>query len=160
MASEKGKAFAKKMLDTHELFIQNEWLHCNSCFDTNGKKSELLTRTQLRLLVIIKALGKASISKLCTIVQTSKSSLSITTNRLAVEGYLKKVNDKKDGRIVYFSITSKGRAIMDKTVEDMIENMDGFFNGLSEENQAILESGIDCFYKILKIQVEEDNNEK
>ena len=146
----KGREIAIKMMYMQDMFLQSNEFCFDHCFDINGKKTGTITKTQATILKIIQTFGKSTISQLEKILPTSKSSLSITLNRLLDGGYVKRTKDEHDRRIVYFIVTVKGVEAVKKIHNEMVDVIEGLYEDLDEENQMLLETGIDSFSKFLK----------
>ena len=145
----KGREVAIKMMDMQDMFLQSNKFCFDQCFDINGRKPGTITKTQATILKIIQTFGEITISQLEKILPTSKSSLSITLNRLLDGGYVKRTKDECDRRVVYFIVTEKGIKAVEKIHNDMVCVIESVYENLEEENQILLETGIDCFSKFL-----------
>ena len=54
-------------------------------------------------------------------------------NRLAKDGYLKRISDENDRRIVRLEITSKGKEMYDECYKDVLQKMEKILAPLSEK---------------------------
>ncbi len=153
--SEEGKAIAGRVIELQGMIIRWSAVSIDRYFNKNGKKPDVLTKTQAEIIATINTLEKATISQLENILCTSKSSLSITVGKLFKEGYINKERDDTDGRVVYLTITEKGKTSLKKVIDGMTEGINMFYDNLNTQEKELFETGIDCFYKILNSKWEE-----
>lgn len=134
-----------------KLFAFNFQLaHWNSCyynkeFNVNGRSGLSLTARQFGLLLMTDKMGVATVTQFEEILGLSKSSLSLTISKLEREGYLQKEQHKnaEDGRKVFFSLTEKGKAELDRVNQRMIQIFEAFYNSLNSRQKRDLKIGIE-----------------
>lgn len=141
---------ASKIMQIHLGMIRWNVKYMSEFFDINGKKPDILTRTQMELLKIIDSIEKVTISQLGKIMCVSKSSISITVSRMEAYGYVNryKNGDETDGRKTFLGITKKGKIALENIEKEMLQGFEKYYKSMSEEDKENLKNGIDCFYKI------------
>ena len=128
-------------------------------FNVNGKgKNKLdLTSRQFGILFLIYHYKLRTVSDLVREINISKSSVSLTVSKLAEEGYLRKKQPHKseDGRKVNIEITAKGKRSVDEMTGKIVEILNRFYSGLTEEQRANLVQGVACFDALFRAGKEE-----
>lgn len=139
-----------KVMQIHLGMIRWNVKYMSDLFDINGKKPDILTRTQMELLKIIDSIEKVTISQLGKIMCVSKSSISITVSRMETYGYVTryKDGDETDGRKTFLEITEKGKIALENIEKKMFQGFANYYKSMNEEDKENLKNGIDCFYKI------------
>ncbi len=145
-----GQDLAYKVL---ELRIKlGRWMTSNyDCnFNKNGKNKLPLTSRQYDILVAVNEWNLHTISDMNKLIVLSKSSLSITLNKMVEEGYLvrEQASKKEDKRKVYFNITEKGIEIYNELNKTIISAMSEFYNKLSDKQKKDIEACIESANKL------------
>ena len=85
--------------------------YINTMFDKNGKGDNELTMRRDLILTFIENFGYGSVSMFEKHMHLSKSSISLTLNKMVKSGYLYKSSPEndEDKRKIHFYITDKGR---------------------------------------------------
>lgn len=99
-------------------------LHKQYVHHLNAHLKGRITAEQFFLLKQIARCGRCNSSNLSKLIHVNNSSISIMINRLVEKGYVRRVHNKHDRRIIWLEITeesepilSEGLAIMDKVVK-------------------------------------------
>jgi DNA-binding MarR family transcriptional regulator len=131
----------KTSLDlTHDLFqlmkrFPRPKLKQNSCDE--------LTRSEYELLVVLvmvteddkKALKVTEISNL---LQITPAGVTHLINRLEEAGFVERLSDSNDRRVVLIGLTEKGTKVAEGLIADVQEKLIGLVNYLGEENSKTL----------------------
>ena len=72
-----------------------------------------LSITQLHYLHVISERANVTITELADLFGVQKSTVTVTVNKLLQCGYIEKVISKDDLRVVYVSLTEKGKAVIE-----------------------------------------------
>lgn len=134
-----------KMLAFSFLFSE----HMIKCFkqsvNINNRIYKNLSIRKFRILYLLSAKEKCTVSEIADSFFISKSSLSITISRMVEEGLIKKEYPQKgqDGRMVYIVITDIGEEILKAVYKDIRGVIDSYFNSLSADDLKNLEKGLD-----------------
>lgn len=92
--------------------------------------------------------GKCMSSQLADYCRVNKSAITSKIDRLVAKGYVERIRDEDDRRIVFLKITEKGRDIYEN-VEDKIEEFIGpYLQELAEEE---VEAFLNIYEKITNI---------
>ena len=149
-----GQKLAHKVLNLR--LKLGRWMASNyDCnFNKNGKSNSPLTSRQYDILVAVNEWNLHTISDLNKLIILSKSSLSITLNKMVEEGYLtrEQAADEDDKRKVYFNITEKGINAYKGLDKIIIAAIEGYYNKLTDkqkkEVEACVESANNIFNEI------------
>lgn len=79
----------------------------------NSKELFNLSITQLHYLHVIRERSNTTITELAEIFGVQKSTVTVTVNKLFQCGFIEKLTSKNDLRVVYVSLTEKGREIIE-----------------------------------------------
>lgn len=93
-----------------------------------------LTTHQMYIMKTIRKSTKTNLTSLCQDLRLSKSSLSITINRLVEMGYVSRKENAVDRRNVDIVLTAKGEEILDITIKKSKEVFHRFTSALSEDD--------------------------
>lgn len=75
--------------------------------------------------------GKQRASQLATTLSITTGGLTGITDKLVDGGYIHRTRDNKDRRVVYLTITEKGKNVLEKMHAERKEFIELLFNGLS-----------------------------
>jgi len=87
----------------------------NLCLDLVYSKYGI-TNEQSGVLGAIKSRGPLKISDLSSILERSPNTISMLVDRMVKGGLVKRTRDKKDRRIVFVTMTDKGREAVDPAI--------------------------------------------
>lgn len=79
----------------------------------NSKELFSLSITQLHYLHVIKERTNVTITELAEIFGVQKSTVTVTVNKLLQSGFIEKLTSNSDLRVVYVSLTEKGKEIIE-----------------------------------------------
>lgn len=79
----------------------------------NSKELFNLSITQLHYLHVISKRTNVTITELADLFGVQKSTVTVTVNKLLQCGYIEKIISKDDLRVVYVSLTPKGKEVIE-----------------------------------------------
>lgn len=107
----------------------------------------------LSWLVLIEQLDNPSISELGKILHLSKSHMTARLDSLAEEGFIERLNDEKDRRIIRIVLTLKGQEFIKNSQKTVKRSMNQLFSPLSIKDVEELKKSVETIKNIvLKIQ--------
>jgi DNA-binding MarR family transcriptional regulator len=109
-----------------------------------------LTNDQHYTLRYINRVGSCTSSELADEFEVNKSAVTAIINRIWEKGLIKRTRDEKDRRVVYLTLTEKGKELFDQT-EDRINTLVGSFISSFEQNE--IEQFIKTYEKLNQILI-------
>ena len=113
-----------------------------------------VTTTQYHILRRIRE-GNKSISELSDCMFVSRPNISRAVEELVNGGWAQREKDKQDRRIVYLSLTEKGRDLIHQMKSKNDHFMSGMLSGLTAKE---LQSLIEAFGSLEKILIAKEGN--
>lgn len=104
--------------------------------------------SQSHLAFILERCGSMRMSELADALQLTAGAVTSASDKLIERGYVKRLRDEKDRRVVYLEITDKGRETMAELRLQGRQTMKTVFAHLTEEE---LQQFIDTFEKASSI---------
>ncbi|MFE1625668.1 MarR family winged helix-turn-helix transcriptional regulator [Brevibacillus reuszeri] len=97
------------------------------------EEEEQISPKQFILLRVLHHKGRSTVSELATILKQSNSATTIALNRLVKAGYVDRVRDEEDRRVVWVNLSQKGlpmlegllcqrRALIGKLMENLSDD--------------------------------------
>ena len=108
-------------------------------FDIIKKNKNNIVDSKLKLLYLIKDKPESP-SNLIEKIGLAKSNLTILCNNMIKEGLLKKTNDTLDRRIIFYSLTPKGRKMLEdetNSIKEHFEKVLAYKNNMREIRETI-----------------------
>ncbi|WP_158081701.1 MarR family winged helix-turn-helix transcriptional regulator [Paenibacillus selenitireducens] len=106
-----------------------------------------ITPPQIMMLYQLYKLGLCKLSQLADRLQVKPSSITVMIDRLEKAGFVERLADPNDRRIVLVQLTDKGLDIIHQTVELREKVMTPLFSDLPEDQLIAL---VETFEKITK----------
>ncbi len=72
-----------------------------------------------------------------------------TIKEMEMKGYLRKLASSRDGRVVYISVTEKGKELSQKYDQQYFDALSPYMNEISEEEAECMIQTIEKFYRIM-----------
>lgn len=101
----------------------------------NAKELFNLSITQLHYLHVIRERAQVTITELAEIFGVQKSTVTVTVNKLLQCGFIEKLTPKNDLRVVYVSLTARGKEIIEMEDRGYHQFAAAILAMLSEEEQ-------------------------
>lgn len=105
--------------------ISQEW---------NKRNEYSLSFPQYKMLYILTQHGTLKVSQLADMIGITSSAITSLTDKLLTDGYVHRERAEQDRRVVYISITEKGKEIAEKVRENQQETIHRIFDMLEEED--------------------------
>lgn len=102
-----------------------------------------------RTLCVLNIEGELSLNELASIQKITKQQQSIIIKGLDSEGYIERKINLNDRRSTYFTITTKGRELLDGQLSLMMEAVVTKIKGLDKNKQIILHDAIHSICEVL-----------
>lgn len=93
-----------------------------------------LTIPQFKVLYFLDKEGSQNVSQLAELLMITPAAVTGITDKLVVEGFVKRERGEQDRRVVHITLTKSGMAIIEKVKESQKETLDMIFNLLPEED--------------------------
>ncbi len=77
------------------------------------EEEEQISPKQFILLRVLHQKGRSTVSELATILKQSNSATTIALNRLVKAGYVDRVRDEEDRRVVWVNLSQKGLPLLE-----------------------------------------------
>lgn len=126
------KSIAENMLSIMRL-INKKILKCGA--HVNNKN---IAPTSQFIMLLLNEHGMLPISELGNQLKISKPNMSHLIDRLHSDGYVERIPDKNDRRIININLTDSGRKIIEEQMIHMISVLKLRLSSLSEENLIVL----------------------
>jgi MarR family 2-MHQ and catechol resistance regulon transcriptional repressor len=107
------------------------------CQDAVYRKHGLTTE-QFSVLASIKSRGPLKVSGLATLLERSPNTMTMLADRMVKAGLVKRTRDKKDRRVVFISLTDKGREVVEPAIPAGWEFIHKVTSPLSDEERQVL----------------------
>lgn len=98
------------------------------------------------------------VSELSKMVHSTKSATSKMLKALEEKGYIKRITDTKDRRVVYICLTEKGDEIIQESISHLRVFTDNTILKMGEENTRSLIDKLNKFYDAMAEVLEESDN--
>ena len=121
----------KTLFDMYPLFRKAMAVPMESC-------KENITKTQMRTLIILGDWENVNMSKLAEEVAISPQQLSKIITELENKGYVMRINDREYRRIVWVSLTEKGKELIQQHRERAVEEVEKLFERFSDDEVRTL----------------------
>lgn len=118
---------AEDLFDIFRLFYKNVITPISSCTYEN------MTRSHFEALFALDDLGQISMSEMAKKLILSKSYTTALVDKLVKEGFVERIPNKRDRRMIYIDITDKGRNFLEEHKKAVEENIESRINYLEEE---------------------------
>lgn len=109
----------------------------NLCLDLMYSKYGI-TNEQSGVLAAIKSRGPLKPSDLASILERSPNSISMLVDRMVKAGLVRRTRDRKDRRLVFVTMTDKGRQAIDPAVPEGWQLIHKVLSPLSYDQQRSL----------------------
>lgn len=112
-----------------------------------------LTMDQHLMLRFMKYFGPCTSSQLAKEFFVKKSAITAIINRLVDKGYVQRLHDQQDRRVIYLSVTEAGLSVLEKSEEDIQKIVEKYLFQLDEDE---IESFLKTYEKLARILKEEE----
>lgn len=109
-----------------------------------------LTMLQFRTLCVLNVEGDLSLNELAKIQNITKQQQSLIIKSLVNVGYVSRMIDEVDRRVIRFNITDDGKQLLDDQLSGMVNKIVERFKSLDEDKQKELYAAIHSICMIFK----------
>ena len=110
-----------------------------------------LTNDQQYTLRYISKAGSCTSSELADAFEVQKSAITAIINRLWEKGLIQRTRDEKDRRVVYLTLTEKGKELFTKTEERIQKLVESF---IKQFDQKEIQQFIQTYEKLNQVLIE------
>ena len=119
-------------------------------FDTFDKQKYGVTRTQQIILLALALEEKLTMSQLASKINTSNEQATRAVAQLVDKGFIERMQDNSNRRIINIRLTDKANEFIKKTKSEIMGDLLDQFNGVSDEDMEKFHDAIIQIVKILK----------
>lgn len=119
-------------------------------FDTFDKQKYGVTRTQQIILLALALEEKLTMSQLASKINTSNEQATRAVAHLVDKGFIERMQDNSNRRIINIRLTDKANEFIKKTKSEIMGDLLDQFNGVSDEDMEKFHDAIIQIVKILK----------
>lgn len=112
-----------------------------------------LTSDQHLTMRYINRSGTCTSSKLAEVFHVNKSAITAIINRLSAKGYIERVPDERDRRVIYLQLTDRGNEVVEQGEEKIQKVVGAYLSQLEEDELAAF---LRTFEKLAAIVNEKD----
>lgn len=152
MSSPKSEQIARIMMDIVPLImrVMNAEMR-----DSDPADGSLPAVGHLGLLGML-SMRPFTLSELARRSQVSSPTMSNTISVLAERGFVERVPDLADRRVVWVKITDHGRGVLDRIDHHMIQRIATLIEGLPSDKEESLINGLTVLRDIFEQSIQED----
>ncbi|KZN94789.1 MAG: MarR family transcriptional regulator [Bacillaceae bacterium] len=110
-----------------------------------------ITNEQHYLLRYIHQKERCTSTELANVFRVNKSAITAMINRLVEKGFVQRIRDEKDRRVIYLALTEKGSNLFASTEERVHKVVGSFITKFSEDE---IESFIQTYEKLANVLLE------
>ncbi|EIT87397.1 MarR family transcriptional regulator [Fictibacillus macauensis ZFHKF-1] len=109
---------------------------------------DVLTNDQYLTLTHIRRVASCTTTELAEIFCVNKSAITAIVTRLAEKGYIDRIRDQRDRRIVYLTLTEEGQSVFEWADKKVFEVVSPYLKVFSEQE---IETFLTLFEKLAAI---------
>ncbi len=117
--------------------------------------SSHLTMHQVFIMKVMKKHPQTNLTTLCNHLNLSKSSLSLTLNKLVDEGYVQRIENQEDRRNIYFTLSDLGESMFEEMREKSRKLFSKLIDGLAPEEFQEIEEQLSKLNKTIEKNIKE-----
>lgn len=115
----------------------------------HGKKIQIgPSKSQYQILFILSHHGTMPTTDICEHLNISKPNMTVLVDRLISEGFVIRINDEKDRRVINLCITKKGRQFIKKQVNIVKSVMKKNLSQLGDDDITLLDKSLDAIKNV------------
>lgn len=119
-------------------------------FDAFDKQKYGVTRTQQIILLALAIEEKLTMSQLASKINTSNEQATRAVSQLVEKGFIQRMQDIGNRRIINIRLTEKAREFIGKTKLEIMDDLLEQFNGVSDDDMEKFHEAIMQIIKIMK----------
>lgn len=113
-------------------------------------RKEGMPKSFISIMDTLYGRDKMTVTKLSGILSIPQPNCSRSVNKIAEQGYLKKVNSELDKRVVTLELTEEGRELVDHFHEGIVDEISSNIDGCKYEDIEKLNYHLGEVYKLLQ----------
>lgn len=127
----------------HSRNVKNEYYHrvivaLISIYSRGGFVEFLkFAQSSSRVLVLVDSLGECHPTQISEFLGMSRPNVALTLKEMERKGLIKRKVDEHNRRQLFISLTPRGRSEAAKAMEPLVENIDEWFNTLSDGGESV-----------------------
>ncbi|MED4203627.1 MarR family transcriptional regulator [Neobacillus mesonae] len=122
----------------HEIFRQFVKLYWNLSRDMNYIWKDIFNRqfpgSQSHILFLLERNGPKKMSEVAELLHLTPGAVTTASDKLIEHGYIARIRDEQDRRVVYLDMTNKGREAITELQEEGRMAMKKVFSHLSDKD--------------------------
>ncbi|AZU64292.1 MarR family winged helix-turn-helix transcriptional regulator [Neobacillus mesonae] len=126
----------------HEIFRQFVKLYWNLSRDMNYIWKDIFNRqfpgSQSHILFLLERNGPKKMSEVAELLHLTPGAVTTASDKLIEHGYIARIRDEQDRRVVYLEMTGKGREAITELQEEGRMAMKKVFSHLSDKDLEFL----------------------
>jgi DNA-binding MarR family transcriptional regulator len=123
----------------------------------NTQFSDTFTKEQMLTLRCLGLFGQMTVSELADRLCVKPSAVTAIMNRLTEKGYVERVRDEKDRRVVYLSLTEKGMEFYEQGNENALKMIEPYVQYFTEEE---IDSLLGTYEKLSALMLHEQTEQR
>ncbi|RDY27214.1 MarR family transcriptional regulator [Romboutsia weinsteinii] len=108
-----------------------------------------LNHSHMQILVVLKDYGKSSISDVAKKLFISTPNMTKLLNKLIDDGYVERLPDQKDRRIINIDLTTKGKEHLDNAFEDLVRTFKERLSSIPDNQLDKLNNSLENLKEVL-----------
>jgi DNA-binding MarR family transcriptional regulator len=120
-----------------EVEILSQLIHELHHLSPSGYLDIELTESQCIVGVFVKKRGSCSMSEIATELRVSLSAITGIIDRMVKHGYVERLRDDSDRRLVIVQLTEKGLQVLDRSQQHIQYQLRTILEVLNEEDRAV-----------------------
>lgn len=141
-------------VDNQQLFVQFEKLYWNLSKNMSylwkGVFEERFPGSQSHILLLLERKGKSKMSEVAEALHLTPGAVTTASDKLIENGYITRVRDEQDRRVVYLDMTKEGKELLATLQNEARKVMQLVFADLSETDLNFLISTFEQAEKNIK----------
>lgn len=105
-----------------------------------------VTRPQMFVLHMINQFEKCNLTQLAEKMEVKPSAITVMIDRLEKAGYVERIQDETDRRVILVELTSLGERILDKAIQERSHAIKKYLSRLNEDEVILFTK---CLEKML-----------
>ena len=120
-------------------------------FDTFDKKKYEITRTQQIIMLSLSANGTLTMSQLASKINTSNEQATRAVAQLVDKGFIVRMQNPDNRRVINIKLTDKAQKFMDKTINEIKDEILKKFECVSDEEMEKTYQALMQISSVLKL---------
>lgn len=141
-------SYARDLLDISQLMMQNMKRFAPERTTIGNKLG--ITRAQIMTLHFVCFNDECKTSEIAECLVVSRPDATRIVNNLVNKGFIKRVFDKKDRRVIRLKITNDGKKAFEGIKKELVKNFSEILKKMENEDAEALMKGMKALCNVLK----------